>query len=201
MDEQVLVFPARLLDEAGPFEGFTPQVERYLPIFLHPDHLLYLPRSIAEQDPSHKQLVPYVILQSHDQVFCYTRSKKGSEERLHDRWSLGVGGHICQEDGERGIIAYEAGFARELAEEVEIRSPYQQQILGLVYDPSTPVGQVHVGIVHLFTLQQPLVQAVDPALAHGHFRPISEVIADKNLFETWSTLVIEHLWAAKGHQQ
>ncbi len=110
MDEEVLVFPSRLLDELGPFEGISTEIERYLPTFLHPEHLRYIPRSLAEDDPSHKQLIPYVVLRSGDEVFCYTRGKKGGEQRLHDRWSLGVGGHICREDGDEGQIAYEAGF-------------------------------------------------------------------------------------------
>jgi predicted NUDIX family phosphoesterase len=193
MDEEVLVFPSRLLEELGPFDGFCADVERYLPTFLDPGNLLFLPRSLAEEDPTHKQLVPYVVLRSGSQVFCYVRGKKGGEGRLHDRWSLGVGGHICREDGDQGQVAYATGFARELAEEVHIRAPYQQATVGLVYDPATPVGRVHVGVVHLFDLEEPAVDAVDPALAEGGFRPLHEVIAEKDRFETWSALVIDHL--------
>ncbi len=201
MDEEVLVFPSRLLDELGPFEGISTEIERYLPTFLHPEHLRYIPRSLAEDDPSHKQLIPYVVLRSGDEVFCYTRGKKGGEQRLHDRWSLGVGGHICREDGDEGQIAYEAGFARELAEEVDIRSGYRQRIVGLVYDPSTPVGQVHVGVIHLFDLDRPEVVGIDPALAEGTFRRIVEVASERDRFETWSALTIDHFLVAQGSRR
>ncbi len=198
MDEEVLVFPGRLLEELGPFEGISTEVERYLPTFLHPDQLRYIPRSRAEEDPSYKQLIPYVVLRSGDRVFCYTRGRKGGEQRLHDRWSLGVGGHICREDGDEGQIAYEAGFARELAEEVDIRSTYRERIVGLVYDPSTPVGQVHVGVIHLLDLDRPEVFGIDPALADGTFRPIGEVARERDRFETWSALTIDQFLVAEG---
>lgn len=193
MEEHVLVFPARLLEEAGPFEGFSSEVDRYLPAFLNPDHLRYMPRGLAEEDPSHKQLIPYVVLQCGPRIFCYVRGRKGGEQRLHDRYSLGIGGHICREDGNDGRAAYEVGFERELAEEVIIQGEYRQRIVGVVYDPSTPVGAVHVGIVHLMELDSLNVIARDPALADGGFRSIDEIVADRDRFESWSTLVIDHV--------
>ncbi|MBY0588290.1 phosphoesterase [bacterium] len=193
MEEEVLVVTGRLFESLGRFEGFCENVDHYLPKLLDPAELLYLPRSRAEDDPTHKQLIPYVVLRSHDAIFCYIRSRKGGEQRLHDRWSLGVGGHICREDGEHGAVAYDVGFARELAEEVDIQSTYRQQMVGLVYDPSSPVGQVHVGVVHLFDLAEPRVLAVDPALAEGRFRPIADIVRERDRFETWSTLVLDHL--------
>ena len=193
MDEEVLVFPARLLDELGPFTGFCPRVEDYLPTLLAPANLSYLPRSRAEDDPSFKQLVPYVALRCGDAVYCYERGGQGTETRLHRLLSLGVGGHICREDGARGQTAYETGFARELDEEVHIDTTYTGQIVGLVYDPGTPVGQVHFGIVHLLDLAEPRVTYRDPALADARFRPMDQIRSLRDRFESWSALVIENV--------
>ena len=122
----------------------------------------------AEDDPSYKQLVPYVVLKSRDQVYCYERGAKGTESRLHRLLSIGVGGHICKEDGQEGRVAYEAGFARELAEEVEIGTTYHGRIAGLVHDDSTPVGSVHFGVVHVLELAEPHVRpALGPLLLRG----------------------------------
>jgi predicted NUDIX family phosphoesterase len=193
MEEEVLVFPAILLDQLGPFAGFTGDVDRYLPSILDPAHLSYLPRSLAEDDPTHKQLIPYVVLRCQDQVFCYARGRAGGESRLHDRLSLGVGGHICREDGDRGLVAYETGFARELAEEVHIDAASTSRVAGLLYDPTTPVGRVHVGVVHLFELTSPTVRAVDPSLADGRFWTLAEIRSASGRLENWSALVLDHL--------
>jgi predicted NUDIX family phosphoesterase len=193
MDEQVLVFRTGLLRSLGGLTGFSGDCDRLLPTLLAPENLHYLPRRIAEDDPEHLQLIPYMVLRAGDRVFCYQRGGKGGEGRLHDRWSLGVGGHISLEDGDRGQAAYQAGMARELAEEVDVQSEYSERIVGVIHDPSTPVGQVHFGVVHLFELAAPRVRALDPALAAGGFQSVDEIRGRKNVFESWSTLVIDHV--------
>ena len=62
----------------------------------------WLPRSSAEMDPIYKQLIPYALLQTADGLHtgCYRR--KGSEKRLHDFWSVGIGGHVNQNDRRNG---------------------------------------------------------------------------------------------------
>lgn len=193
MDEEVLVYPSYLLDELGHFCGYSDRIDHYLPTLLDPVNLRYMPRSVAENDPSFKQLIPYVVIRCGDQVYCYTRGKRGSETRLHDLWSLGVGGHIAREDGEVGRAAYDVGYARELAEEVEITSEYDDRIVGLVHDDRTPVGAVHFGIVHRLDLEQPLVKHRDPALAEAKFRSLHEIHRDIDRFESWSAIVIENM--------
>src|SRR5262245_37606352 len=97
LDEKVLVTPTAVLHEAGLFQGFSPRVEHYLQRLLDSAHLSYMPRSLAEDDPSFKQIVPYVVLRHGQQVFHYARGKQGSERRLHALRSIGIGGHINQE--------------------------------------------------------------------------------------------------------
>lgn len=190
MDEEVLVFPSEMLSELGGFRGFSAEVDRYLPVLLAEGHLSYRPRSAVEDDPSYKQVVPYVVLRCGDAVYCYRRGKKGGEARLHDLWSLGIGGHIRRQDGDAGSAGYRAGFLRELNEEVAIGCDYGERIVGMVHDDSTPVGAVHFGIVHLLELERPEVEPRDQALDDAGFRPMAHVLRLRSSFESWSVFVI-----------
>ena len=122
--ERVLVVPAALFREAGAFQGFSPDVGRYLPRLLDPAHLSYRPRSEVETDPSFKQLIPYVVLRCGEQVFHYTRGQRGTEARLRALRSVGVGGHISQDDSTLFGDPYREGMLREVAEEVYLESEY-----------------------------------------------------------------------------
>lgn len=191
VDEQVLVVPTEVLHRAGLFQGFCPDVERYLPTLLDPSHLRYLPRSRAENDPSFKQLIPYVVFRCGDLVFHYTRGSGGSEARLRALRSLGVGGHICAEDGVHPPDAYRAGLFREIAEEVYLETAYRERGLGLINDDRTAVGQVHLGIVHVFELDEPCVRQREDVLTEGGFAPLSDLRGLRGEFETWSQLLLD----------
>ena len=125
VDERVLVVPSAELDRLGRFQGFSAEAERYITALLVPELMQYRPRSEVEDDPGFKQIIPYVVFRSGDAVFCYTRGKSQGEARLHRLRSLGVGGHVSEEDAQGGksLDAYEAAMRRELDEEVEVTSP------------------------------------------------------------------------------
>jgi predicted NUDIX family phosphoesterase len=195
--ERVLVIPAEVLRAAGPFQGFSPDVGRYLPRLLDPTQFRYLERSKAETDPSFKQLIPYVVLRCGDRVFCYTRGPSGGEARLRALRSLGIGGHIRAEDGVGNGDAYRAGMLREVAEEVELEGPYREECVGLINDDRTPVGQVHLGVVHVFDLARPSVRCRESALAGGAFAPLAELRGRREEFETWSQLLLEGEWLGR----
>jgi predicted NUDIX family phosphoesterase len=190
-DEHVLVIPTHVLRSAGPFHGFSPDVERYLPLLRNPVHLGYLARSKAETDPSFKQLIPYIVLRCGEQVLHYTRGKAGSEARLRARRSIGVGGHICAEDGAGGSDPYRAGMLRELAEEVLLLTPWRESCIGLINDDRTPVGQVHLGIVHVLDLAEPRARCRESALVESGFAPLAELRGRREEFETWSQFLLD----------
>jgi predicted NUDIX family phosphoesterase len=191
--ERVLVIPAAVLHAAGPFQGFSPRVDYYLPRLLDPQHFSYRPRAEVETDPSFKQVVPYVVLRWRDQVFHYTRGKRGTEARLQALRSVGVGGHISAADAGLYADPYREALAREVAEEVFLNSPYTECCLGLINDDSTPVGQVHLGVVHVFELAEPNVQRREQALTRSGFAPLTELRTQKDEFETWSQFVLDVL--------
>jgi predicted NUDIX family phosphoesterase len=189
--ERVLVVPTRVLHEAGLFQGFTPRVAHYLPRLLDPAHLGYLPRAQAETDPSFKQIIPYVVLQWGEQVFAYVRGQGGGEARLRALRSIGVGGHVSADDDGQAETPYREALARELAEEVEIDSAYVEHCIGLINDDSTPVGQVHLGVVHVLELERPRVRRREEVLTQAGFAPLADLQRCRDEFETWSRVLLE----------
>jgi predicted NUDIX family phosphoesterase len=189
----VLVVPGAELDRLGRFQGFHGDADRYLTALLVPELMDYRPRSEVEDDPSVKQIIPYVVLKCQDAVFCYTRGKSQGEARLHRRRSLGVGGHVAESDadGRRSFEAYEMAMRRELEEEVEISSSGQMRLVGLINDDSTPVGSVHLGVVHVLDLERPAVRPREDGLAEPGFVPIAELSSTWEEFETWSQICID----------
>jgi predicted NUDIX family phosphoesterase len=193
--ERVLVVPAAEFDRLGRFQGFSGEAERYLRGLLVPEFAQFRPRSEVEDDPSFKQIIPYVIFRSGDAVFCYTRGKSQGETRLHRLRSLGVGGHVAEADadGRATLDAYEMALSRELEEEVEVLSDGEMHRVGLINDDSNPVGQVHLGVVHLYKLQQPCVTPREDGLADAEFVALKRVQDLRDQFETWSQICIDSL--------
>jgi predicted NUDIX family phosphoesterase len=189
--ERVLVVPTAVLRDLGLFQGFCAEVERYLPHLLAPAHLRFVPRPEAEHDPTLKQLIPYIVLRCGELVFHYVRGKAGNEARLRARRSLGVGGHVCAQDGERQADAYRAGMLRELEEEVLLEGPFRERCVGLINDDRTPVGQVHLGIVHVLELEAPRARCREDALTDSGFATLAELRGAREEFETWSQFLLD----------
>jgi len=189
-DERVLVIPTAVFHRLGVFQGFRRDAAAYLPHLLDPANLSYLPRGRAEQDPSFKQLIPYVVLRCGGQVFHYTRGRSGTEARLRALRSIGVGGHVSDADGALTGDLYRAGMLREIDEEVRIGCTYTERTVGLINDDATPVGQVHLGIVHVFDLEAPAARRREEALTGCGFAPLQELRQKRDEFETWSQFLL-----------
>ena len=199
--ENVLVVHAELFHRLGCFQGFTAEVERYLPELLDPANIMFRPRDQVENDPSLKQLIPYVVFLHRDSdaaksVFQYTRGKGQGEGRLHHLRSVGVGGHISSDDvnGQADDDPFQEGMRRELEEEVAIETSYQSRCVGLINDDSNPVGQVHLGLVHLFEVERPAVQSRESEIIESGFRPVGEIMTALDEFETWSQITMRALF-------
>lgn len=191
--EHVLVVPTLLFHEIGHFQGFHDDVQRYLSTLLDPSHTRYMPRDKAEQDPSFKQLIPYCIFRCGDGIFCYTRGTAQGEARLHAKRSIGVGGHISTVDRDQSDEPYLAGMERELEEEVEIETSYSEELVGLINDDETEVGKVHLGIVHIFDVDEPQVRPREKSMIGAGFVPLADLVRDRDQFETWSQICLEFL--------
>lgn len=187
-----------LLEGLGMFEGLKAEgVDDAVELLLREDSHFFLDRAAAEDDPSHKQLIPYCIFKCGDRVLHYTRGKAGGENRLHAKLSVGVGGHINPVDmgeGRKGAAAYYAAVQRELDEELEISCDYEMRIIGLLNDESNPVGQVHLGVVHLVELESEEVSSNEDALTDLSWATVEELNGELyERLETWSQFCAKQL--------
>lgn len=200
-EEQVLVLPTSEFHTLGHFQGFSSDLDTYLPALLDSEHLSYRPRGEMEQDPSFKQLIPYVLFRFVDasgtpRLFQYKRGGGQGEKRLHAKRSVGIGGHISTLDAYAGTAhdVYREGMQRELNEEVAIEASFDDQLVGLINDDETPVGQVHLGIVHLYEVDSPSVHPREQDILDASFQPIDELLGELDQFESWSQIAVEALF-------
>lgn len=197
--EHILVIPTEVFHKVGHFQGFSTDTAKYLPTLLDPQHASYRARPTMEEDPTFKQLIPYVIFRhvanGVERVFQYTRGKGQGEKRLHAKRSIGIGGHISTVDLERGeSTVYDEGMRRELAEEVDFTGAHTIKCVGLINDDESAVGRVHLGIVHVVDLEEPTVKAREMDLVESGFVPAAQLLDDIEEFETWSQYALKALF-------
>ncbi len=184
----------------------------------------FVDRELAERTPAWKQWIPYCLLRcvGHaptdgsnprvEGIFRVRRSKGQAETRLHGLWSIGLGGHVDPEDGaadgptspeaDSGAAFFARALLRELHEELHLTLPpgTAPQFLGVLNDDSTPVGQVHAGLVYRLDLPMPLalaeqtVQVREISKMSGGFGSLVDfriLWQDRAQFETWSQLLVD----------
>jgi predicted NUDIX family phosphoesterase len=194
--ENVLVIPRALFDQLGSFHGLNFEPRRYLDAMLSRGNNFFLARAKAENDPTHKQIIPYAILASGDRVLHYVRGKKAGEQRLVAKGSIGIGGHMNDEDESLFAWdeqAYRAGVEREVNEEVQINTPFVDRVVALLNDDTTEVGRVHLGVVHVFRLEEANVQKREAMITNLAFLNKQELEERRDTLETWSQICLDHL--------
>jgi predicted NUDIX family phosphoesterase len=195
-EENVLVINRRLFDELGSFQGLNFDSGRYLKAILSRGNNLFLSRTKAEKDPTHKQIIPYVLLTHENKVLHYVRGKKAGEQRLVAKGSIGIGGHM--NDGDESLFAldeaaYRAGVEREVAEEISINTKFEDCVVALLNDDSNEVGQVHLGIVHIFKLVEPRVEKREAMITSIAFLDRDELLKRRESLETWSQICLDSI--------
>lgn len=159
----------------------------------------FLPRDDVETDPSWKQLIPYCVVaqltEDHDiEVLSYQRSSKQGDERLRGNFSIGVGGHINDTDWDHGMSfgdGWIVGLMREIDEELSIRPNrtdafgFRNELLGVIYDPTNAVGQVHLGICYFVLLDGYSVLIDKKELVSQEWLPRG-ILNPENTYENWS---------------
>jgi len=195
-EENILVIKRSLFDQLGSFHGLNFEPRRYLDVLLSRGNNFFLPRAQAENDSTHKQIVPYAILAFKDKVLYYVRGKKAGEQRLVAKGSIGIGGHMNESDESLFAWdekAYRAGVEREVNEEIKIDTKFDDRIVALLNDDTTEVGQVHLGIVHVFKLAQPKVEKREAMITNLAFLGKDELLKRRELLETWSRICVDSL--------
>jgi predicted NUDIX family phosphoesterase len=195
-DENVLVIRRSLFDQLGSFHGLIFEPQKYLRELLRRGNNFFLQRAQAEQDPTHKQIIPYVLLAFGDKVLYYVRGKKAGEQRLVAKGSIGIGGHMNEGDESLFVLdeaAYRAGVEREVNEEIKIDTRFEDRIVALLNDDTTEVGRVHLGIVHLFKLAEPKVEKREAMITSLAFLSKDELLSRRDSLESWSQLCLDSL--------
>ena len=217
--EHVLCVPTAKFHECGYFQGFHEDTAA-LDQLLDPANTLYLPRPEAEDDPSHKQLIPYCVLiakatgadgKSAEWVFAYRRGAGGGEARLAAKISCGVGGHVSTLDRDAvaavGGDTYRQGLTRELDEEISVPNGYDERLVGLINDDATEVGRVHLGVVHRLDLKCdapadpqdpqsfPRVTPREASMTEAGFYDPEVLLANPAGLESWTRIALEALFS------
>ena len=152
----------------------------------------FRPRSVMETSESWKQVIPYPVLRDGDDWFLMRRTKAGGDARLHDRFSIGVGGHVNPADG--GLDGdLSTALRREWLEELAVDFVPDFRFVGLLNDDTTPVGRVHVGLVYEADAAGRPVAIRETEKLSGAFVPAAEVEAVADRLETWSRIAFEFL--------
>ncbi len=193
-EERVLCFERKLLEELGVFQGLSLDTDKYLAQVTATANILYRNRSEAELDKRYKQLIPYVLVIHQDKILRYRRGKGGQETRLHGLYSVGIGGHISEEDNDMfsSGAGYQEGMRRELQEEVEI-AEMNERVVAVINDDSTEVGYVHFGVVHILQVTREDVAGGRSGIQNPEFVPITEALKDPASYESWSRFCLENL--------
>ena len=195
-EEMILVVRRALIEQLGMFQGLNFEVEKYLPQLLTRENNFFMPRSDAEQNPQFKQIIPYALLVHNGRVLHYVRGKKAGEQRLAAKGSIGIGGHM--NDMDEGLFAmdkaaYLEGVRREVCEELDVRCGFDNRVVALLNDDSTPVGEVHLGVVHVFLLESDDVAKREAMLTGLAFLTPDELRARRDAMETWSQICLDGL--------
>ena len=190
-NEEILVVDRSLVERLGMFQGLMLEADRYMAELLNPRNYRFVPRHKAENDESLKQLIPYFLICHDDKIWCYVRGKKSGEERLVAKASMGIGGHINNEDINLFGDVYSTAALRELDEEVKIEGSYHQKVVALLNDDETPVGRVHLGVIHILRASTPNVVKREGVITESGFRTLDELRGMRDRMETWSQICLD----------
>ena len=148
----------------------------------------FQPRASMETDPGYKQIIPYLIFEHEGSFFLMQRKKDASEQRLQNKYSLGIGGHMRFEDLQQGsdLLSW---AKREFEEEVSYEGVFQMAPLGILNDDSTEVGRMHIGIVMLLVGDSDKI-SVKSELESGNLISLPDCLDYVPYMEAWSQIAL-----------
>lgn len=200
MTEKVLVFDSKKLHNFKwlTFTGFSTR-SKDLNLFKETiiGNSFFIDRKEAENNEAYKQIIPYCVIKKGNKILTYKRTKAGGESRLHDKLSIGVGGHINPIDEKLlGSNIIELATKRELEEELNWGNININLLKfiprGLIYDDSSEVGKVHFGLF----LETHVINCFYPVLKEDSLSEMEwltqEELAERKNFESWSQMIIDH---------
>jgi predicted NUDIX family phosphoesterase len=145
-------------------------------------------RTAAERDTSIKQIIPYLILRDGARVFLMKRTRAGGDARLHDHYTIGIGGHM--NPGDESVSGC---LEREWREEIVADFMPQFEFLGLLNDDEVDVGRHHLGVVYLADAAGRSVAVRETDKLSGSFESMAKAMLAYARMETWSQLALDAL--------
>lgn len=222
-NENILAIPRSTFDANGIFQGFLSlegrsDVGDYLGTGANGEtpSAIFIDRNVADGngkdsfgDPSFKQIIPYCVILCGPNVFTYTRSRSSAEDRLHDKLSIGIGGHVNDKDDVEPFWSYLKGVIRELKEEIGLEVNHdaaQKTLHGLINNDEDEVGRLHLGLVHIINVTEQgaamiLKNCEKTEIDSPRFVSINELGKNAGLYtqlERWSQFVAEKLVSDLG---
>lgn len=190
LDEQILVVKREILfKQHGTWSGIkSVNFDEYMATIK--DAREFQPRSTMEQDPTYKQIIPYLVFKHENKYFLMQRAAKATEKRLQNKFTLGIGGHVREEDMETDSLFDWA--RREFHEEINYSDEFNFKPLGILNDDSNDVGKVHIGFVFLIEGSTNNI-SIKSELTNGKMLTLSEIEPQFAQLESWSQLVFEQL--------
>lgn len=199
MDEQILVVKRDHLfdNEQLTFQGVETNEQTVSEINKRLEQFEVMRRGDAEENTDYKQPIPYVIIKRENEVYLYRRLSGGGEKRLHDKLSLGAGGHMNLTNHDNFWDTLKENSDRELEEELDIQyNSFELKTIGLVNDDSEPVSQVHIGLLSILELDKDAtVEVRETEQLKGEWISINE-LTEHDIYsklESWSQLAADVL--------
>jgi predicted NUDIX family phosphoesterase len=191
LHEEILVVKRTHLfnDLYRPWQGIKTSDTHQFLTAIH-NHQEFHVRASMEQDPTYKQIIPYVIFTHENRYFLMQRSKKASEKRLQSNWTLGIGGHVRKEDMTGSSLFSLA--KREFHEEVSYAGTVDIELIGLLNDDTNEVGKVHMGIILHARGDSPHIK-IKSELARGSLLSLDECMTFYKHMESWSQTIMDLL--------
>lgn len=189
-NEEILVVRRNILFQTIPaWQGINPQVFGLFTTNIQ-QHATFMPRAHAETNPNYKQIIPYMLFMFDNKLFVMQRKSTASEQRLASKYSLGIGGHVRQEDiTDNDIFAW---ANREFEEEVNYKGSLKISKIGVLNDESSEVGKVHLGMVLLLQGDNDQITIKDEHKS-GVLLTIDECVALYSQMESWSQILLQSL--------
>jgi predicted NUDIX family phosphoesterase len=161
----------------------------------------FMPRDEAEYNFNYKQVIPYVIIRHRNEFLLLKRTKKQTEKRLHDKYSLGIGGHInpVSSDSRDNIIMN--GLYKELNEEISLSDPAELNFIGVINDESNSVSRVHLGLLYVHEVRSPGYRVLETEKMTAQWVTEERLTDFYPLLETWSQIVCDHYIMNKGFKE
>ena len=196
MDEMVFAFPTdefwKLIPykEKGLIKGKSEVLKRIV------QNGLFIKRSESEDDPSFKQIIPYAIISNKDSYYLFRRRSGQREKRLHNKYTLGAGGHMNPSESVESKEQYVIDeLKRELFEEVKLLNGClieDIEFIGFINDDTIPVGRVHIGLLYNIQVSNKEVFINETDKMTAIWTDKSDLAEYYEEMETWTKITIDY---------